>query len=201
TWHIIEKWAPDGNGNLRKKYSYYHIYKTGLCWFTPYEYSKTRRKHRTAVDDFDDEYLPVPDRDYSFELVHLNLAVPFRAGDIVRIDCAPFAPPVNALILYSGEDWDCCGVLALYYKNGEYRAGAVKHCDMWLDLMPGVLVSPLFRLRKFTGRLTGNDAVFEEISKIINGSNAIGDKILELNQSGIIRTPEALLAAVQNIQD
>ena len=188
-WYLIEKWAPDSEGNLKKKHAYYHIFRTGICWFTPYEYD---------IEKYG-EYMPRPCWDYSYDCCHLNLGVPFRAGDIVRIDCAPFAPPVNALVVYSGEDWDCCGVLALYYRDGRYREGAVKHTDMWLKLFPELPLSPLYRLRKFNGKLTGNDAVYEEISKIINGDNATGDKIWELTYHGTIETPEELLEKIKEI--
>ena len=97
------------------------------------------------------------------------------------------------------EGWDCCGVLALYYRDGRYREGAVKHTDMWLKLFPELPLSPLYRLRKFNGKLTGNDAVYEEISKIINGDNATGDKIWELTYRGTIETPEELLEKIKEI--
>ena len=194
-WPIIEKWVPGREGSMYETYAFWYVYETGICWFERYE-----------NPDSNENLSSHSETKYSFECSQLNLAVPFRAGDIVRIDCMPFAPPINALILYSGEDRDCCGVLALYYRKknrrgeGAYTNGAVKHCDMWMHLFPNVLVSPLYRLRKFTGKLNEKNAVFEKIAAMIKGSNEKGDKVWELTKSGSFTTPEELLEAVQNLQ-
>ena len=103
TWFVIKKWAPDENSRYINTYIYYFIYGIGICWFA-------------ACREYRDEgpYSRLPKHKYSSACTDLNIATPFRAGDIVRIDCRPFAPPVNALILYAGPDWDCCSLLALY---------------------------------------------------------------------------------------
>ena len=54
----------------------------------------------------------------------VNLPVPFHAGDIVTIDCRPFAPVSHAVILEVGDNCDCCCLQALYYAgNGTWDMG------------------------------------------------------------------------------
>ena len=93
TWFVIKKWVPDENGRYINTYFYYYLYGVGICWFA-------------ACREYRDEgpYSRLPEHKYSSACIDLNIATPFRAGDIVRIDCRPFAPPVNALILYAGSD-------------------------------------------------------------------------------------------------
>ena len=174
-WYQIEKWIHDEGGKYIKTYIYQYVLGVGICWFTSCEESKYGI------------CCPRNNTKYSSQCIHLNLPTPFKPGDIVRIDCRPFAPPVNALLVYSGPDWDCCSLLALFKSaDGEYRSGAVKHADMWwsnsgIDLS----VSPLYRIEIYKGVYDYDCLTYKALSMFIDGINEKGNKILELGRIGI----------------
>ena len=78
-WFTIEKWTPDGNGRLKDNYSYEVI--RDEVWFC---YSKDFPFHEQPVlGGYED----------------LNLQVPFHAGDILTVDCRPYAPVSHIVVL------------------------------------------------------------------------------------------------------
>ena len=121
----------------------------------------------------------------------VNLPVPFHAGDIVTIDCRPFAPVSHAVILEVGDNCDCCCLQALYYAgNGTWDTGAVKHGH----IMPhyGGKLSPLYRLASFHGQLPEEERLLEKVSQYVNGEeergSALWNYIFELCDGGMKRT-------------
>jgi len=190
TWYEIKKWVPDENGRFINTYIYYYLYGIGICWFA-------------ACREYEDEgpYSYLPEQKYSSACTDLNIVTPFRAGDIVRIDCRPFAPPVNALILYAGPDWDCCSLLALYRDDkGRYRTGAVKHTDMWLHLRGDNMISALYRIETYDGELNEFDRIYNEISPLIYGDNKKGDKVLSCpSENRGYTSPGELLEKVKGL--
>lgn len=190
TWYEIKKWVPDENGRYINTYNYYYIYGIGICWFA-------------ACREYGDEgpYSRLPEHKYSSACIDLNIATPFRVGDIVRVDCRPFAPPVNALILYAGPDWDCCSLLALYRDDiGRYRTGAVKHTDMWLHLRGDNMISALFRIETYDGELNEFDRIYNEISLLIYGDNKKGNNVLNyLSENRDFSLPGELLKKVKEL--
>ncbi len=190
TWFVIKKWAPDENSRYINTYIYYFIYGIGICWFA-------------ACREYRDEgpYSRLPKHKYSSACTDLNIATPFRAGDIVRIDCRPFAPPVNALILYAGPDWDCCSLLALYRDDkGRYRTGAVKHTDMWMHLSGDNMISALYRIENYDGELNESDRIYKEISPLIYGDNEKGDNVWHLlSENRDFTSPVELLEKVKKL--
>ena len=190
SWYKIKKWVPDGSGRYMNTYIYYYLYGIGICWFD-------------ACREYRDEgpYSRLPEHKYSSACTDLNIATPFRAGDIVRIDCRPFAPPVNALILYAGPDWDCCSLLALYRDDkGRYRTGAVKHTDMWMHLRGDNMISALYRIETYDGELNEYDRIYKEISPLIYGDNDKGDKVWYfLSENRDFTSPGELLEKVKKL--
>lgn len=190
TWFVIKKWAPDEESRFINTYIYYYLYGIGICWFA-------------ACREYRDEgpYSRLPEHQYSSDCIDLNITTPFRAGDIVRVDCRPFAPPVNALILYAGLDWDCCSLLALYKDDkGRYRTGAVKHTDMWLHLRGDNMISALYRIETYDGELNEYDRIYEEISPLIYGDNEKGDKVWNyLSENRDFTSPGYLLERVKEL--
>ena len=56
-----------------------------------------------------------------------NIPIPFHAGDIVTLDCRPFAPVSHTVILKIGDNRDCCCLQSLYREdNGTWDTEAVK---------------------------------------------------------------------------
>ena len=190
SWYNIKKWVPDEDGRFINTYIYYYIYGIGICWFA-------------ACREHGDEgpYFRLPEHKYSSSCIDLNIATPFRVGDIVRIDCRPFAPPVNALILYAGPDWDCCSLLALYRDDkGYYRTGAVKHTDMWMHLRGDNMISALYRIETYDGELSEYDRIYKEISPLIYGDNEKGDKVWSyLSENRDFTSPGELLEKVKEL--
>ncbi len=110
--------------------------------------------------------------EFSWRSVNLNIDIPFQPGDIVTVDSRPFAKEKHVVILEVGPD--CCGVQAMYWdsKDGKWRTGAVKHGSIYEEITP--MVSPLYRMEKYTGELAEDEKYLEEVSHRIDGSNAAG---------------------------
>lgn len=76
----------------------------------------------------------------------LNLPIPYEVGDIVKIDCWPFAPVKPAIIVEKYDNYDCCGVQVLCRnEDGNYRTTPLKHSHMYAKDYRSLL-SPLYRL-------------------------------------------------------
>lgn len=139
-WTVIEKWVPAENGKMMKTYDYtlirdmvvgFHCFDTEsniiICG------EKVRRPHRSYLD------------------VNLNLPIPFSPGDIVALDCRPFAPVKPALLLEVSDD--CCGVQMLYEHDGMlnmdvYDTAALKHGHGYKDAWEHEYLHPLSYLYK-----------------------------------------------------
>ena len=132
-WYTLRKMVRDPNNTK---------YKTNIC---AYEYTLIKDEvcyfYKPNADEF---------ADYRFsESTDLNLPVPFKVGDVVHIDCRPFAPVRQVKITETGDNHDCCSLQAEFYDNKEkkYKTGAVKHCFIF-DNGYRPLLSPLYRISK-----------------------------------------------------
>lgn len=79
----------------------------------------------------------------------LNLPVPYRPGDILKIDCSPYTDGVHYCILTEVGD-DCCGVRCMYpVFDGRIGHGALKHGNYISESACGIkqYLSPLYRAR------------------------------------------------------
>lgn len=179
TWFYVEKWIPDGNGRLENKYSY-EVVGGKVCYCCCEDLSVHERLDLGGYTD-------------------PNLPVPFQAGDIVTIDCRPFAPVRHVVIL----NRDCCCLQALYHAgNGTWDTGAVKHGYI-IPHYAGKL-SPLYRLASFHGQLPEEERLLEKVSRYVNGSeergSALWHYIFDLCDDGKKRTVtgEQILSYVEN---
>lgn len=156
-WFQVEKWSPDGTGRLKNEYDY-TVLGAEVCWFS-HNISSHRDRYAFSTD------------------VDLNLPVPFHAGDIVTIDCRPFAPVNHAVILEVGDNWDCCCLQALYREgDGTWDTGAVKHGSIFPGHhSPGL--SPLYRLASFHGQLPEEERLLETVSRYIDGDEECGSAL------------------------
>lgn len=105
-WFDVEKWMPDGTGKLICSYDY-TILNRKICYSDCHISSAW-----TSID---------------FGLFNdlRNIPIPFHAGDIVTLDCRPFAPVSHVIILEIGDNRDCCCLQALYREeNGTWDTGA-----------------------------------------------------------------------------
>lgn len=153
-WFVVEKWEPDGSGRLKNHYDY-TIVNGEVCYF----YCDTLS--RWEYEAFG-------------ESRNLNLPVPFVPGDLVTVDCRPFAPVSHGVILEVGDNQDCCCLQMLFRQNdGAWDTGAVKHGHIF----PGgcsLELSPLYRLASFKGELPQEERMLEKVSQYVNGDEKRG---------------------------
>ena len=98
-WTELDKWVPGENGRMEKPYTFYLIFDA-VVYFT---------ENRLLHNDL--SWFP-ESRFYAGGDLDLNLPIPFQPGDIVSLDCRPFAP-MKPVVLLEVDD-DCCGVQMLY---------------------------------------------------------------------------------------
>ena len=87
----------------------------------------------------------------------LNLPVPYRPGDILKIDCSPYTDGVHYCILTEVGD-DCCGVRCMYpVFDGRIGHGALKHGNYLSESACGIkqYLSPLPEFWCFTDHDSG----------------------------------------------
>ena len=164
-WYELQKWKPStdpvsGKASYVHGYTYYFL-KDRACFFEKLE--ETR-----------EPYLFLPEsRRFSADGQHLNLPIPFCAGDIVRVDCRPFRPERPAVLLEVGDNTDCCCVQALCRgQNGTWTIGALKHGSLFSDR--DCFLSPLYRLEAYPKPLPESDCLLQSIQDFIAGDETRG---------------------------
>lgn len=169
-WYELQKWILSKDpvsGKISYVHSYtYYFLKDRVCFFEKLE--ETR-----------EPYLFLPEsRRYAADGQHLNLPIPFSAGDIVRIDCRPFKPPCAAVLLEIGDNTDCCCVQALCRgENGVWTIGALKHGSLFSDR--DCFLSPLYRLEAYPKPLPESDCLLQSIQDFIAGDEMHGRLLWE----------------------
>ena len=169
-WYELQKWKPStdpvsGKASYVHSYTYYFL-KDRACFFE--KLGKAR-----------ESYVFLPEsRRYSEDGQHLNLPIPFCAGDIVRVDCRPFQPEHPAVLLEVGGNTDCCCVQALCRGgNGTWTLGALKHGSLFSDR--DCFLSPLYRLEAYPKPLPESDCLLQSIQDFIAGDEMHGRLLWE----------------------
>lgn len=162
-WFWVEKWSPDGAGRLKNNVDYI-VLGTTVCYFEDNKPSHSIWR----------EFAPNCD---------LYLPVPFHPGNIVSVDCRPFAPVSHVVILEVGDNRDCCCLQALYRAGeGVWDTGAVKHGYIFPNYSPEL--SPLYCMTAFRGQLPEEERMLERVSRYLNGDEdrgaALGNHIFQL---------------------
>ena len=148
-WVSLELYEPKEGGEFFNSYTYYMI-ADEICFFDK------------SLSMRDDDFYSESDSHYSWEGVNLNISIPFKPGDIVTIDGRPFCDVKHVVLIDVGGD--CCGVQAIYKgADGQWGIGAVKH-GMVYDGYTHPMLSPLYRLEKYDGKIKGDDYFLESIS-------------------------------------
>lgn len=162
-WTRATKWVVNDDGTATEVYSYIFI-GNEICYF--------RRIGEDRRDSFFDYW----------SALDLNLPIPFQVGDIVTLDCLPFAPVKRAVIIEITNNYDCCGVRILYRQkreingNEEWAEGALKHGHGWNHYYP--FLSPLYRLSSYTGELPSEERLMAEVQQYVSQDPENG-RILE----------------------
>lgn len=169
-WYELQKWKlstdpVSGKASYVHGYTYY-LLKDRACFFEKLE--ETR-----------EPYLFLPkSRRYAEDGQHLNLPVPFCAGDIVCVDCRPFQPEHLAVLLEVGDNTDCCCVQALCRgQNGTWTLGALKHGNLFSNAT--CFLSPLYRLEVCPKPLPESDCLLQSIQDFIAGDEMRGRLLWE----------------------
>jgi adenine-specific DNA-methyltransferase len=165
-WYVLEKWKSDAEENYYQTFAYI-LLGCDICYF----YSTTnlgktadRNTYRNA--------------EMFANGVNLNLPLPFAVGDIIKADCAPFAPVQNVLITEVGDNKDCCCVQGVSLdRNGDLVSGAFKHGSCIAGESFNV-ISPIYRAERVVDLLQADKKLRElraqYITKIfIGGSKSI----------------------------
>lgn len=169
-WYELQKWKPSTDpvsGKVSYVHSYtYYFLKDRACFFKKLE--ETREPYL---------FLPKSWR-YAEDGQHLNLPIPFCAGDIVRVDCRPFQPERPAVLLEVGDNTDCCCVQALCRgQNGTWTLGALKHGSLFSNAT--CFLSPLYRLEVCPKPLPESDCLLQNIQDFIAGDEKRGRLLWE----------------------
>lgn len=164
-WFVAEKWTPDENGRLINSHNY-TILNRQICY----------------VD------APPPHEHHEFSpytCCQTELPVPFHVGDIVTIDCRPYAPVSHVVILGIGDNCDCCCVQALYREDdGTWDKGALKHGSIFPISTHSPGFSPLYRLASFKGKLPEEERLLEEVCRYIDGDEKKGNLLWRFVSEG-----------------
>ncbi len=177
-WAELEKWVLKNNDFIQT-YNYY-LLKDKICYF-----EEIIKK---------DNYYGRKEFRYSLDARHLNLPVPFVAGDIVDVDCTPFAPKRDAVILEIWDNRDCCSLTALYKNhNNVYCIGAVKHAHLFEGDNAEPLFSPLYKMKK----CETEDEILLSVSKYLNGDEQKGEEFWKKLHGNDYLMPEQILKVLE----
>lgn len=173
-WTIFEKWrlAPDGT------------------WENPYTFYAIRDEIAFFDKNFYDEYWHGwrGSHDSAASLGRdLNVRVPFGVGDIVTLDCRPFAPLRHALIIEAehGGHADCCMPRALMLDDYEsqligrptWTSSSPKHASALNMCVPGY--STLYRMELYEGPLPEDEQFLGEVRDWLQGDPEKGRRLNE----------------------
>ena len=162
-WSVFEKWRLAKSGTWKNPYVYYAI-GDEIVFFEKQRYDAKEHCWRAS------------DRTYGGDLTGgLNVRTPFKTGDIVTLDCRPFAPLRHGLILLPERDGatDCCFPRALVRFDGH---GIEQHEDSWHELSVN---SVLYRMEVWDGDLPEDEQVLLEVQKWLGGDQKKGEALAE----------------------
>lgn len=165
-WTIFEKWRNAENGKWVKRNTYYAI-QDEVVFFEKNLY------------DEELHYWTADDNTYCGDFTGgLNVPVPFGPGDIITLDCRPFAPLRHCVALEPDREWpDCCFPRVLSKKEpfGVWFGASLKHQAHLHVSFPGYSV--LYRAEVYDGELPEDEQILKEVSDWI-GSDAEKGKAL-----------------------
>ena len=142
-WYTLEKWLPESEETLglREVCEFAFIGKEP-CFYKDLRYfydKEFRMRNRRQL---------LPENDFTLFSSgnDLNLPTPFQPGDILHVDCRPFAPKTIVTVTDNRSRFDCCNPQCEYTgDNGEKKRGALKHSHIYReDVIESV--SPLYNL-------------------------------------------------------
>lgn len=166
-WYELEKWVPWNGGIMELEYSFTMI-KDQLVSFTHYQ--------PNFRDQAPNEWKRVSDR-YSSSM-RLSLPVPYKPGDIVKIDCLPFASPRYVCLF---DFWGLGdGEIATLYRDedGLWKEGSF-NSNSSIDYVDGL--SLFYRLQKVESfdEVPCDGGFLFKVQEFVDGSNFNGEILWE----------------------
>ena len=152
-WTVLEKWDLLRDGTYENPYSFILINEEPV-------YFTKNRLDKDQLYWLPETYKYADSRD-------LNLSVPFHVGDIVTLDCRPFAPVKYAVLLETGDD--CCALRGLLpEEDGLWHNVALKHGHGW-DGVAGYIprMSVLYRMSTWTGDLSEEEKLMKNVQAFL----------------------------------
>lgn len=142
-WFTLEKWLPKKeNASELIEVCEFAFIGTEPCFYRNrrYFYDKELRKGNARKLALEDDFT-------LFSSGNMNLPTPFKPGDILHIDCRPFAPKTSVVVIDGRVEFDCCYPQCEYVdKNGDKKYGALKHSHIYKEDVVET-VSPLYNLK------------------------------------------------------
>ncbi len=188
-WFEVERWACDKDGSFDKKYSYV-IIRHEASFFTKYEKREdglVLPLYGPVWSHYTRDFPPFSFDDRLSESSDLNLPIPFKVGDQIKIDCLPFMEPKPAIIVELYDNSDCCGVQVVYRnEDGTYGCSPLKHSHMFTDNYRSLL-SPLYRLDYYKDDFDYKEVLkekAEKITEVINNGGYGSEKIYSYLKTG-----------------
>lgn len=183
-WYRIEVWT-GFEDELSLAYNFYTIGKE-VCWFecmTPYQDDLGNIYYRTETGYYNS----------SFRLGFYK--TPYKSGEIVRIDCRPFGPPFNAIILE--EDYST--IMFKFPYTDIWSITSLKSGRFFKDAECKIFWSPLSAM--FRVRYVEYDEELDEFSKKILDNPELGKEIYEKwDRSGDeFKSPEDINNLFENV--
>lgn len=166
----IEQYSPDGQPESNGFWKPEYIFITNSVGEVQYFLHDYHRKGTTSY--------AWAEGAFGGDSVSLNLPVPYRPGDILKIDCSPYAfGPCYCILTEVGED--CCGIQCLYPgEDGEIERGALKHGHYFSGAYSGpVYLSPLYRAKIYTGELPIECKFMKKLSDKIHADPEFGKNL------------------------
>ena len=163
-YYRLEVWDDLDHGWDNARYDYYY-YHGQICWF---------KKLTPRMDDNGNKYYHPESRKFTPNNVDFNIRTPYKPGDVVSIDCRPFGPVFQAMILEARNQYDCCFPTILFkvYGTNYWRITSLKHRRFFKDISMGSyepMLSPLYKIRKVR-----EDEKNEELSMLFSLSDLVG---------------------------
>ena len=85
--------------------------------------------------------------DLSSSIPDFNIPVPYKMGNILKVDCRPYVKDIKYCVLTEVGD-DCCGTQCAYLDgDNNIKTGAFKHGNFY-DGSPIIYMSPLYNCEK-----------------------------------------------------
>ena len=169
-WSAFEKWRLTSSGTWENVFTYYAI-NDEIVFFNRFFCDEEKGDWLIEDGFYGGSFLP-----------DLNIRVPVEVGDVITLDCRPFAPVRHALVLeaecQTHIDFSMPRVLFLEgdeverMKASRWTISSPKHAFGLHLSMPGY--SPLYRLELYDEPLPAHEILIDEVRAWLHDDSSVG---------------------------